>query len=613
MRPELELMERIEQYLNGQLPPDERAAFEAQMATDGSLREAVQLQQDIRAGLERASLSGAIRRARQHFYRRIWYRWGGFGLGLAVVAAVAVLIATPHSRRMGIVAGVLTATHGEVYSIDTRRDTLLRTAHGAKIHIPAGSIDAGGTGPVRLEIKEAYTIVDMLRYGLLTQSNGKPLSSGGMIDIRPVAGSPARIVRPIGVALPTLRMENNMQLYKGVVDEKGKVNWTDPRPLGDSSDRLGIEDSSRRRAIAYGKRLFETNCRSCHSVRSTVIGPALAYVYRRRPQKWINDFIRNNTKVLASGDCYAQYIYSIFNKIPMNTFPNLSDMDIRNMMDYIANESQLIDSNRIPNYTRELDSCRRYNRLAGALEKNRETLIRTNGPRTDIILHDDTSVQVIGDAPDSIVADTVAPFTIPAIVIPAEPRSIYYQFTVESFGWYNVDVLLKDLPGVVSSELRVRATPPFASEVNVFLVLPGRRIFTEGGFLKDSKMEFGFLTEDGQIPLPWGEQAYVFATGEYRGKPVFAIRSFLTARQQNISLQPVPMTKEEITAVINHLDLNQLNIRVADSRNAVRIRAVDTALAAIARFKPLYCDCDCDELGRGDDTARVVGRLIMPQ
>ncbi|HVU98427.1 MAG TPA: cytochrome c [Puia sp.] len=612
MRPELDLMERIEQYLNGELSPDDLAAFEAQLAGDAFLREAVQLQQDIRAGLERASLASAILGAKRRFYRRIGYRWGGFGLGLAVVGLVAVVFLTRHDRRMGIVPGVLTATHGEVYAIDTRRDTLLCTAHGAKIHLPAGSIDAGGAEPVRLEIKEAYTIADMLRYGLLTQSNGKPLSSGGMIDIRPVAGSSARIVRPIGVALPSLRMEDNMQLYKGVVDEKGKVNWTDPRPLGDSSGRLGIEDSSRRRAIADGKRLFETNCRSCHSIRAAVIGPALGYIYQRRPQKWINDFIRNNTPVLASGDCYARYIYNIFNKTPMNTFPNLSDRDIRNMMDYIANESQLIDSNRVPNYTRELDSCRRYNRLAGALEKNRETLIQANGPRTDIILHDDTSVQVIGDAPDSIVADTVAPSAMPAIVIPAERPSIYYQFTVEGFGWYNVDVLLKDLPGVVPSELRVRVTPPFASEVNVFLVLPGRKIFSEGGFLKDSKMEFGFLTEDGQIPLPWGEQAYVFATGEYRGKPVFAIRSFLTARQQNISLQPVPMTKEEITAAINHLDLNQLNIRVADSRNAVRIRAIDTALAAIARFKPLHCDCDCGELG-GSDTVRIVARLIMPR
>ena len=106
-----------------------------------------------------------------------------------------------------------------------------------------------------------------------------------------------------------------------------------------------------------------------------------------------------------------------------------------------------------------------------------------------------------------------------------------------------------------------------------------------------------------QIPLPQGEQAYVFATGEYQGKPVFALSSFVTAPKQKINLQPVPMNKEQIIAMISHLDLNQLGIRVADSRNADRIRAVDTSLAAIARFKPQHCDCDCQMNAAEKDTA----------
>ena len=578
MRPELELIERIEQYLNGELSPADQTAFESELATDASLREAVQYQQDLRAGLERASLSSAIHHAKLHFYRRLWWRWGGFGLGVAVIALVTTLLLTRHDRQSGIVPAVRADTHGELYTIDCRQDTVLHTANGAMIHIPRGSIDGGGTDMVRLEIKEAYNIAAMLRYGLLTQSDGRPLSSGGMIEIQPAGGSSARIVRPIDVALPTLRVEENMQRFKGVIDDKGKVNWTDPRPLADSSAR---------KAIAYGKSLFETNCRSCHAVRSTVIGPALAYIGQRRPQKWIYDFVHNNPKVLAR-DCYARYVFNIYGKTPMNTFPNLSDVDMRNLMMYIANESQLIDSNQVPNYTREFDSCRRYKELAAALEKNRQDLIYDNGLRTRVIRRDDTG---------AIITDTAIVYTTPAPVTVVEHPSIYYQFTVESFGWYNVDALLKDLPGVLPSELRVQMTPEYAAEVNVFLVLPGRKVFTEGGFLKDSKTDFGFLSEDGQIPLPQGEQAYVFATGEYRGKPVFAVRSFMTARQQRIELQPAPMSKEQIAGAISHLDLNQLGIRVADSRNAVRIRAIDTSLAAIARFKPQHCDCDCEPKG----------------
>jgi hypothetical protein len=584
MRPELELIERIERYLDGEMSSADKAAFESELALDASVREAVQLQQDIRLGLERASLSSSIRRAKQHYYRRIGYRWGGLGLGFAIVTLIAILLATPHDRRFAIVPGAPAATHGELYTIDCRHDTLLRTVHGAKINIPRGSIDAGGADTVRLEIKEAYTIADMLRYGLLTQSDSRPLSSGGMIDIRPAEGSSARIVRPINLALPTLRVEENMQRFKGIVDDKGKINWTDPRPL---------TDSSAPRAIAYGKSIFETNCRSCHSIGTVITAPALAYIGQRRSEAWLYDFIRNNDKVLASGDCYARYIYNIYNKTPLNTFPELNHAEVRCLIDYITSESQLIDSNQVPNYTRELDSCLRYKQIAGALEEKREALIRANGPRTNVIRRDDTG---------AIITDTVVVYTSPAPVTTIEHPSLYYQFTVESFGWYNVDALLKDLPGVLPSELRVQISPEYAAEVNVFLVLPGHRIFTEGGFLKDSKTEFGFLTEDGQIPLPQGEQAYVFATGEYQGKPVFAVRGFMAARQQTINLQPAPMSREEITETIRHLDFNQLSIRVAESPNAVLIRGIDTSLAAVARFKPRHCDCDCGVDFPGTDT-----------
>jgi hypothetical protein len=588
MRPDLELIERIERYLNGELSLTEKTAFESKMATDASLREEVQLQQDIRSALERASLIDSIRRAKQHYFRRNGYRWGGIGLGLAIMALVTIYLLTYHDRRFAIVPGIPTATQGELYTIDCRHDTVLHTVHGALISIPRGSIDAGEAYFVRLEIKEAYTIADMIRYGLLTQSDGHPLSSGGMIDIQPAETSNARIVRPIKVGLPTIRVEENMQRYKGEVDNRGKINWIDPQP---------IADSFARKTIAYGKSLFEANCRSCHSIESVEIGPALAYIGQRRTEAWLYDFIRNNDNVRATGDCYANYVYNAYNKVSMNVFSSLSQNDIRCLMDYITNESQLVDSNKITNYTLELDSCLRYKRLAGAIEKKREAFILANGPRTRVIRRDETGPVITG---------TASIYTSPATITQTVHPSIYYQFTVESFGWYNIDALLKDLPGVQPSELRVQLPPEYAAEVSVFLVLPGRKIFTEGGLLKDSKTEFGFFTEDGQIPLPKSEQAYVFATGEYQRRPVFAISSFVTASQLAINLKPEPMSKEQINGMISHLDLNQLDIRVSDSRNAVHLRAIDTSLVTIAQFKPQNCDCNCQtETSRTDSTEPI--------
>src|SRR5580658_4602724 len=511
MRPELEQIETIEKYLNGQLSAAERIAFESQLAADPALREAVALQQDIQDALHRISLTAAIKHAKHRLLRNTWLRRGGFGLGAIIIAITALLVLTPPRSGPASIPG-------EVYTIDLTRDTLLTTIHGARIQIPSGSIDAEGAHSIRLNIREAYTIADMIRYSLTTQSYGQPLGSGGMIDIQPAPGTTARIVRPLTIKLPTSRIEENMQLFKGATNDNGKINWTDPKPLPDGSESINSADSSARKDLAYGRNLFQTNCAQCHSPSRAVTGPPLAYIGQRRSFNWLVRYIRNNQKVLASGDCYSQYIFNAYNKTLMPLYPNLSDKDIDCILHYLQNQSPLVDSNSVPDPKREFDSCRQYRQMADILNRNRQGLIDSNGIRTKVIRRDDTG---------AIITDTTIVYTTPAPVITVEHPSIYYQFTIESFGWYNVDALLKDLPGIEPSELRVHITEDYAAEVNAFLVIPGRKVLTEGGYLKDSKTDFGFLTEDAQIPLPQNEQAYVFATGEYHGKPVFSISPFI--------------------------------------------------------------------------------------
>jgi mono/diheme cytochrome c family protein len=580
MRPELENIQRIEQYLDNTLTPADRAAFEAQLTTDPNLREELRLQQDLRSGLRRIDRLDAIRKAKRHYNQTTWLRRGGLGLGVLIIAAaLTVLIFSPKDKHKPIHRTSTT------YTVNLNRDTILKTEHGALLNIPRASISSGNDTIARLSVIEAYNIADIVRNGLTTQSNGQPLSSGGMIDIEPVGN--ARLVHPITISLPTNHLDKNMRLYKGITADNGTINWADPQPLPKSNQA----DTSN--AWLAGRNFFQTNCAQCHSITGAVTGPPLAYLAERRPREWTFAFIRNNQRVLASGDCYSSYIFNLYGKTPMNIFPTLTDRDIDQLLLYIETESRYVDSNLIPNYTRQFDSCRQYKKMAAVLLQNREALIGENGVRTNVIRRDDTG---------ALITDTTIVYTTPAPVRTVEHPSIYYTFTVESFGWYNVDALLKELPGIEPSELKVRMSADYAAEVNVFLVIPGRMIYTEGGFLKDSKTDFGFLTEDGQIPLPQGEQAYVFATGEYRHQPAFAIKRFTIGRQQTIDLQPSMMTKEQITGIIDHLDLNKLSIRVADSRNAAKIRAVDTSLAAIERFKPQNCDCNC-EPNSGRDTS----------
>jgi len=85
-----------------------------------------------------------------------------------------------------------------------------------------------------------------------------------------------------------------------------------------------------------GKALFQTNCASCHSPVKVIIGPALQGVTTRiTDQKLLYDWIHNNAKVLASGNPYFTKLYNDFNKTPMNTFPNLTDADIKAILGYV--------------------------------------------------------------------------------------------------------------------------------------------------------------------------------------------------------------------------------------------------------------------------------------
>ncbi len=91
--------------------------------------------------------------------------------------------------------------------------------------------------------------------------------------------------------------------------------------------------------VANGKAIFEGQCTSCHAVHQKQIGPALKGVNERRPEEWLIKWIRNSAAVIESGDPYANKLYKEYNGLAMNTFLDLSDQDIKDVLAYIKEES----------------------------------------------------------------------------------------------------------------------------------------------------------------------------------------------------------------------------------------------------------------------------------
>jgi len=87
--------------------------------------------------------------------------------------------------------------------------------------------------------------------------------------------------------------------------------------------------------VAKGKDLFSQNCASCHKVHADATGPKLVGVNQRRTEAWLIKWIRNSQSLIKSGDATAVKLYNDWNQVAMNSFPDLSDNDIRSILAYI--------------------------------------------------------------------------------------------------------------------------------------------------------------------------------------------------------------------------------------------------------------------------------------
>jgi cytochrome c2 len=83
---------------------------------------------------------------------------------------------------------------------------------------------------------------------------------------------------------------------------------------------------------ADGEKIFKQNCAVCHSLgKNKLTGPGLEGIMSRVPsEKWLLDWIKNSSAMVAAGDAYAVKVFNENNKIPMTTFASsLSDDDIK--------------------------------------------------------------------------------------------------------------------------------------------------------------------------------------------------------------------------------------------------------------------------------------------
>ncbi|MEP6749143.1 MAG: cytochrome c [Bacteroidota bacterium] len=470
----------------------------------------------------------------------------------------------------------------QVFTINTNKDTMLHTANGAIITIPQGALSASNV-TVELEIKEAYSMQQILLGGLTTQSNGQPLSSGGMIYMNAVAGQSIKITKTISIKIPATSIDKNMQLFKGEADENASINWVDPEVLP-VNPQLNAFDN--------GRVIFMNNCASCHNIGKDATGPDLAYILTRTPdKKLLYEYTRNSQKVMAGSDdstdnIYYRCLYQKRNKTPMNSFPGLSDEELDKVYGYIENESGTRNLPMVKDEIRPcIDSCRTYWEMKNKLQNQIGKPVATERATISKI---DT---------DPVLSETDTTF-LPEKIAPPDKKSLYYQFEIKTFGWYNVDVLLTE-PHATNSALLVRITGEYKKDIKVFLVVPSAKVCQQLEPLSIKENTYGNFEGGRDIWLPQHVRGYIIAMGEAEGKIIFSKTSFSTAPAQTFGMQMSVVTKAFFKASVRNIKPETDNFSATEKTGTLStIARMPKELKDVEKMKPA-CDCDCGYWNEG--------------
>jgi len=475
----------------------------------------------------------------------------------------------------------------QIFNVNINRDTTLLTNNGCVINIAKGSLQSENEN-VKLEIKEAIKNTDIVLAGLTTMSGKQPLSSGGMMYINAEPG--VTVKKQLEVLIPTKDYNPDMKVFKGI-DSAGKTDWQKPEPLPSDPTILAIQN---------GEAIFKANCSNCHKLNAAYTGPALAGVTKRYKKQWIYDFMKSPEKMIGT-DPQAIQLFEIWKPTVMTAFPNLTHREIDNILSYAETRGNIkridlfktrskSDSSFVNNSPCD-DSCRNY---LNALQNVEELQMDIDLNQEEFFSLDRTIPIPLQQPSPTKTKTKIKGITEPEIekefVEPTSVTATFYTINVKSFGWFNIDILIKEESNCEPSELFLKLNTTYNTDFSVILIVPSLKVFVEGGKLKD-ELHYGFDETNGQIPLPQGAQCYIISFAEIDGKLIFGKADFFAAKKQTINISFSETTKEGLSNEIKALKLDGIDLEAKDAKNAGKLQEVNRKTSDAEKLRPKNSDC----------------------
>jgi mono/diheme cytochrome c family protein len=440
----------------------------------------------------------------------------------------------------------------------------LKTPKGASVRIASNSFDVPSGTVIKIEVKEAYSMQDILLAGLSTQSNAKPLRSAGMLYFgATVNNRNIKFLKPVRAIIPSGNYDSSMQVFKGEMKDDSTINWVNPQAI-DTAPAL--------RNLLLGKALFKANCANCHKPVENFTGPGLAGVRVREPDpEWAYRFI-NNVNTMFDYDPYARRLLAQYGS-KMTQF-NLKKSEVKNILDYCDNEALLISGNNSDSVSYPATSDEHpcgYDTFYYAKPKEGIETLPLNKILIDTVSAFDTSVYddtVISDLKNNINEEDEFVRKGYKQVIPEQGL---YQIDISESGWYNVDILFDD-PNAVQVQLFAKAQMQNNADMTVYLFIPKRKILMNASEHKNDIYIFDYSDANGYLPLVLNDDAVIFASATIKDKIYYGIAKFKVNRKQTISIDIKESTKEEILSALKKNELD--DIKIDPAKNEMKIIAI---------------------------------------
>jgi hypothetical protein len=244
----------IDQYLSGELSPEDRKIFEDRLNNSTELQQEVTLQKTIVEGVKRASQRTEIQKISRHYKFKKTLKALSIAtsiIALAVVSTYFIVTNKSEIKQNTVAQNKIPETlintleksiqldnlTAQYFSIPEEGNVVL-SKKGVLLSIPKNAFLQNGkpySGATIVQFQEALDGADIVKSGLSTMSGDRLLETQGMIALQGFTadGKPLEINPKVGVyvQVPVDEYKKDMQLFDGVKLANGVIDWQNPTPL----------------------------------------------------------------------------------------------------------------------------------------------------------------------------------------------------------------------------------------------------------------------------------------------------------------------------------------------------------------------------------------------